>query len=151
LLAPSVTFVENIWRQYRPRMSDKQELRTMRVAVLLFSVLVCAYAISLRGKPIYEMVSGAYQVTLVGAVVPLVCGLYWHRASTQGAVLSIAAGIFTWLIFLYVADWAAAFPAQLAGFVMAMLGMWVGSVCPQKIANRGGSHHELVGVDPPKL
>jgi solute:Na+ symporter, SSS family len=144
LLAPSVTFVENIWRQFKPRMSDQQELRNMRVAVLLFSVLVCTYAIALRGKPIYEMVSGAYQITLVGAVVPLVCGLYWHRASTQGAVLSIFAGIVTWLIFLFVSDWGAAFPAQLAGFLMAMLGMYVGSMCPQRITNRGGSHCELI-------
>jgi SSS family solute:Na+ symporter len=28
LLAPSVTFTENIWRQFRPRLGDKQELRT---------------------------------------------------------------------------------------------------------------------------
>ena len=32
LLAPSVTFVENIWRQFVPRMSDRRELWTMRVA-----------------------------------------------------------------------------------------------------------------------
>ncbi|HEU5297412.1 MAG TPA: sodium:solute symporter family protein, partial [Burkholderiaceae bacterium] len=36
LLAPSVTFVENIWRQFTPRQSDKRELWTMRVTVLLF-------------------------------------------------------------------------------------------------------------------
>ena len=100
LLAPSVTFVENIWRQFSPRQSDKQELRTMRVAVLVFSICVCAYAIALQGKPIYDMVSGAYQVTLVGAFVPLVCGLYWKRASTQGAMFSIVLGILTWALFL---------------------------------------------------
>ncbi|MEQ1657484.1 MAG: sodium:solute symporter family protein, partial [Hylemonella sp.] len=33
LLAPSVTFVENIWRQFNPHMSDKQELKTMRITV----------------------------------------------------------------------------------------------------------------------
>ena len=46
LLAPSVTFVENIWRQFFPRQSDAQELRTMRIAVLVFSACVCAYAIA---------------------------------------------------------------------------------------------------------
>ena len=87
LLAPSVTFVENIWRQFRPdRVSDAAELATMRITVLVFSACVCAYAIALRGTPIYEMVSGAYQVTLVGAFVPLVAGLYWRRATTQGAM-----------------------------------------------------------------
>ena len=47
----------------------------------------------MQGTPIYELVSGAYQVTLVGAFVPLVCGLYWKRATTQGAIFSIVLGI----------------------------------------------------------
>ena len=145
LLAPSVTFVENIWRQFVPRVSDKRELWTMRVAVLVFSVCVCAYAIALQGTPIYDMVSGAYQVTLVGAFVPLVCGLYWKRASTQGAIFSIILGILTWVLFLATPA-GQSFPAQLAGFLMAGVGMVVGSIGPQAIRNRHGSHHNIVGV-----
>lgn len=145
LLAPSVTFVENIWRQFRPRLSDKQELRTMRVTVLVFAVCVCGYAIALQGTPIYDMVSGAYQVTLVGAFVPLVAGLYWKRASTQGAIFSIILGILTWVLFLATPA-GETFPAQLAGFVMAGVGMVVGSLGPQAIRNRHGSHHHIVGV-----
>ena len=92
LLAPSVTFVENIWHQFVPRKADKQELMAMRITVLIFSVCVCTYAIMLDGTSIYELVAGAYQVTLVGAFVPLVAGLYWTRATTQGAVFSIVLG-----------------------------------------------------------
>jgi solute:Na+ symporter, SSS family len=143
LLAPSVTFVENIWRQFSPRQTDAQELRTMRIAVLVFSILVCIYAIALRGKPIYEMVSGAYQVTLVGAVVPLACGLYWPRATTQGAVWSIAFGVGTWLLFLLVPGWATLFPAQLAGLLMAAGGMLLGSRLPQWLGNHHGAHYAL--------
>ena len=71
LLAPSVTFTENIWRQFHPHQSDKQELRAMRVTVLVFSFVVLGYAIRMQGTSVYEMVSGAYQVPLVGAFVPL--------------------------------------------------------------------------------
>jgi SSS family transporter len=145
LLAPSVTFVENIWRQFFPRVSDKQELWTMRVAVLVFSVCVLAYAIALQGTPIYDMVSGAYQVTLVGAFVPLVSGLYWKRASTQGAIFSIVLGILTWALFLATPA-GESFPAQLAGFLMAWVGMVIGSLGPQAIRNRHGTHHHIVGV-----
>ncbi|MBP5991395.1 MAG: sodium:solute symporter family protein [Piscinibacter sp.] len=145
LLAPSVTFVENIWRQFFPRISDKRELWTMRIAVLVFAVCVCAYAIALQGTPIYDMVSGAYQVTLVGAFVPLVAGLYWTRATTQGAVFSIVLGILAWLLFLMTSA-GATFPAQLAGFLMAIVGMVVGSLGPQAVKNRHGSHHHVVGV-----
>lgn len=146
LLAPSVTFVENIWRQFFPRTGDKRELWTMRVAVLVFSVCVCAYAIALDGTPIYDMVSGAYQVTLVGAFVPLVAGLYWRRATTQGAVFSIVLGILTWLLFMLTPA-GDAFPAQLAGFMAAVVGIVVGSLGPQAVVkNRHGSHHHIAGI-----
>ena len=146
LLAPSVTFVENIWRQFRPHMGDKQELRTMRATVLAFSSLVLLYAIKMQGSSIYEMVSGAYQVTLVGAFVPLTFGLYWKKASTQGAVFSIVLGVLTWLMFLLTPA-GAEFPAQLAGVLAALTGMVVGSLGPQAIVNRHAGHHRLVGVD----
>jgi SSS family transporter len=145
LLAPSVTFVENIWRQFYPRVSDRQELMTMRIAVLLFSACVCAYAIASQGTPIYDMVSGAYQITLVGAFVPLLAGLYWSRATTQGAVFSIVLGVLTWLLFMLTPA-GEAFPAQLAGFLMAALGMVLGSLGPQSLKNHQGSHHRMAGL-----
>lgn len=145
LLAPSVTFVENIWRQFFPRISDRQELWTMRVSVLVFSACVCLYAISLQGTSIYDMVSSAYQVTLVGAFVPLLAGLYWKKASTQGAIFSIVLGILTWVLFLATPA-GESFPAQLAGFVAAIAGMAIGSLGPQAIRNTHGSHHAIAGL-----
>jgi len=145
LLAPSVTFVENIWRQFFPRQSDQEELRTMRITVLVFSVFVCTYAILSKDKPIYEMVSGAYQVTLVGAIVPLTAGLYWRRATTQGAVLSIVLGLATWLLFNLTSlgeDW----PAQLMGFLGGIAGMLLGTLGPQVLADRRAPHHALPGL-----
>ena len=145
LLAPSVTFTENIWRQFHPHQSDQQELRAMRVTVLVFSALVLCYAIAMQGTSIYEMVSGAYQVPLVGAFVPLLFGLYWPRATTQGAIFAIVLGLGTWLLFLATPA-GEAFPAQLAGLFASLTGMLVGSLAPQAIANQQGSHHKLVGT-----
>ena len=145
LLAPSVTFVENIWRQFKPHMGDKQELRTMRITVLVFSTLVLIYAIAMQGTPIYEMVSGAYQVTLVGAFVPLVFGLYWKKATTQGAIFSIVLGMLTWLLFM-VTRAGEQFPGQLAGLLAGLLGMVMGSLGPQALKNQQGIHHRLAGV-----
>jgi len=144
LLAPSVTFTENIWRPLRPHQSDRQNLLTMRVTVLVFSALVLTYAIAMQGTSIYELVSGAYQVTLVGAFVPLLAGLFWARATTQGAVFSIVLGLLAWGLFLATPA-GEEFPAQLAGVLAAGLGMLAGSLGPQTIANRHGSHHRLVG------
>lgn len=145
LLAPSVTFTENIWRQFYPPQSDKQELRAMRVTVLVFSALVLCYAIAMQGTSIYEMVSGAYQVPLVGAFVPLLFGLYWPRATTQGAIFAIVLGLLTWLMFLATPA-GEQFPAQLAGLFASLVGMLVGSLGPQTISNQHGSHHKLMGT-----
>ena len=146
LLAPSVTFTENIWRQFRPAGTDRQNLMTMRITVLVFSAAVLAYAIRMQGTPIYELVSGAYQVPLVGAFVPLVCGLYWRRATTQGAVASILFGIGVWLLFLAL-PWGTAFPAQLAGVLASFTGMVAGSLAPQWVANTR-TPHRLLATEP---
>ncbi len=127
LLAPCTSFVENIYKHMRPGLTDKQELLAFRVSLFIFTCGVLGYAITMKGKPIYDMVSGAYQVTLAGAFVPLVCGLYWKRATRQGAIASIVFGIMTWMIFL-ATPLGAEFPAQLAGLIMAGVGMVAGSL-----------------------
>lgn len=127
LLAPSTSFVENIYKNLRGDLTDKQELLAFRVTLVIFTALVLMYAIVMKGTPIYEMVSTAYQVTLCGAFVPLVAGLYWKRANRHGALASIVMGIATWLMML-ATPLGQAFPAQLAGVIMAALGMVVGSL-----------------------
>ena len=144
LLAPSVTFTENIWRQFFPHQGDKQALLAMRITVLVFSVMVLAYAILMQGSSIYDMVSGAYQVTLVGAFIPLVFGLYWSKATTQGAIFAIVLGLLAWLLFLMTPA-GEEFPAQLAGVLASFTGMLVGSLGPQALRNKHGSHHALAG------
>ena len=145
LLAPSVTFTENIWRQFHPHQSDQQELRAMRVTVLVFSIVVLGYAIRMQGTSIYEMVSGAYQVPLVGAFVPLTFGLYWKRATTQGAIFALVLGLMTWGLFLATPA-GEEFPAQLAGVLASLMGMVLGSLGPQAIRNTHSGHHKLVGA-----
>jgi SSS family transporter len=147
LLAPSTSFVENILKNLYPAMTDRQLLLSMRATILIFSISVLLYAIYMEGTSIYELVSGAYQITLVGAFIPLVMGLYWRRATTQGAVLSIFMGIITWVLFFpQISDWSETFPGQLAGLVMAFLGMVAGSLMPQWLPNHHSHTHHL----PPK-
>jgi len=80
LLAPSVTFTENILRPTFRRMSDKQLLRLMRVVALCFTTMVTLFALNSQ-LTIYKMVENAYKVTLVAAFVLLALGLYWKRAN----------------------------------------------------------------------
>lgn len=135
LLAPSTSFVENILKNIRPGMSDKQVLLSLRITIFVFTALVMSYAILMQGTAIYDLVSSAYQVTLVAAFVPLTLGLYWERATTQGALLSIVAGVGVWLAFLLMPGWGEAFPGQLAGVLAALAGMVLGSLAPQLVTD----------------
>mgnify|MGYP000455738256 CR=1 FL=1 len=135
LLAPSTSFVENILKNIRPGMNDRQVLLAMRVTLFVFTALVLTYAIVMQGTAIYDLVSAAYQIPLVGAFVPLLFGLYWSRATTQGAILSIVLGIGTLALFTFEPALGEAFPGQLAGLGMALGGMLVGSLMPQFVGD----------------
>ena len=72
---------------------------------------------------------------LINATV-LVFGLYWKRASSQGAIASIALGMACWLG-LIALGLDQAFPAQLAGVMGALVGMIAGSLAPQWVRPGG--------------
>jgi SSS family transporter len=149
LLAPSTSFVENILKNLRPGTTDKQQLFAMRATIVVFTAGVLAYAIAMKGTSIYDLVSSAYQVTLVGAFVPLVMGLYWKRATTQGAIVSVAAGIAVWVLFFPQVGGEALsklFPGQLAGLLAGFAGMVIGSLAPQTLRNRHDVVHHVEGL-----
>jgi hypothetical protein len=86
LLAPSVSFSENILRNIFPDVNDRELLRMMRITMVCFAGLVLLFALNSESS-IFEMVENAYKITLAGAFVPLFFGAYWSRATTQGALM----------------------------------------------------------------
>lgn len=130
LLAPSVTFTENILKPLAGRMSDRHLLLAMRLVTLTFTVMVTLYAMSSKAS-IFKMVENAYQVTLVAAFVPLVFGLYWRRATNQGALTAIFCGVSVWLALLVFGADDALVPPQFAGLIASLIGMLIGSLLPQ--------------------
>ena len=95
----------------------------------------------------YEMVQNAYKVTLVGALVPLVAGIFWTRATAGGAMASIIAGLGSWMLMeAFIAGWFSdkppadvTWPAQLVGLGFAIVGMVGGSLATP--AHRHDAHH----------
>jgi len=125
LLAPSVTFSENVLRPYFPKMTDTQFLWTTRATVATFTVIVTSYAIATEAT-IHTMVENAYRITLAGAFVPLAAGLFWKRASNLGAGLAVTLGLATWLALELIGFDEPAEP-QLLGLFASLIGMLVGS------------------------
>ncbi|MCC7471711.1 sodium:solute symporter family protein [Candidatus Nomurabacteria bacterium] len=132
LLAPSVAFSENIVKSLLPTIGDRGLLAVMRTVLVGFAALVLLFALNSEAS-IFKMVESAYKVTLVAAFVPLLAGLYWPRATTQGAMLAIVAGLATWLTLEWSVTPDQVWPPQLVGMLVASGGMVVGSLLPQWI------------------
>ena len=134
LLAPSVMLSENVIKGMLPRLSDREFLRVMRL-VVVFAALVLTIALS-SGSSIYQLVVSTYKLTLVAAFVPLCAGLFWPRATTQGALCALVAGLMTWMGLELFGPSDSIWPPQLVGFLVAAARMVVGSLLPQKIGTR---------------
>jgi len=132
LLAPSVTFTENILKEIRPWKTDKEFLFSMRIVVFIFTCIVTALALHTESS-IYQMVENAYKVTLVAAFVPLAFGVYWKRATRQGALAAIILGLSSWIGLELLAP-EGLWPPQLVGVIMSLGGMVAGSLLPQLVA-----------------
>jgi Na+/proline symporter len=141
LLAPSVAFSENIIRNIKPGMSDRTFLMTMRIVLVCFTIIVLVFAMNTTAS-IFKMVENAYKITLVTAFFPLFLGLYWKRATTQGALTGIAAGFFTWVLLELFGTNNEVWLPQLVGFLAAGSGMIVGSLLPQVIGHPTPVHPE---------
>lgn len=131
LLAPSITLTRNLIGEAFT-MNDKQLLLATRIVVVCFAIAVTAFALASEGTSIYDMVGNAYKVTLVGAFIPLVMGLYWKRATTQGALCSTIGGLVCWLM-MEIFGGESIWPPQLAGLVVAFAGMIIGSLTPNLV------------------
>lgn len=124
LLAPSVTFSENVIRGAVPGMTDRQLLWVTRLTVFVFTLLVTWYATATENS-IHGMVENAYRVTLAGAFVPLAAGLFWKRANDLGVTLAIAFGLGTWLLLEFTGGEYLVEP-HLLGLFASALGMLIG-------------------------
>jgi len=129
LLAPSVTFAENIIRGFFKNLTDHDLLKIMRITVLCFSVAVTFFAINSE-LSIFKMVESAYKVTLVAAFVPLAFGVYWPRANSLGGLLAVICGLTVWIGCEIFAP-KSILPPQLAGLFASIAGMLLGSLLPK--------------------
>ena len=90
----------------------------------------------------FKMVENAYKVTLAGAFVPLAAGIFWRRATTQGALAATFGGLLSWVLVEVLIGEASLVPPQLIGLGISILGMVTGSLLPQWVG------HLLPGQDP---
>jgi Na+/proline symporter len=144
LLAPSVTFAENVIRGFYPKMGDHHFLWVMRGTLVGFACLVLVFALNSEST-IFEMVENAYKISLAGAFVPLVVGIFWKRATTQGALAATLGGLLSWILIELMIGAESPVPPQLIGLAVSFAGMVLGSLLPQWVGHKvpGRPLHEL--------
>ncbi len=130
ILAPATLLGENVIKPFFAKITDKTRLAIMRFAVII--IALCALLLALAQGSIYELIIGAYSITLVSAFVPLVMGLYTTKANSLGALLAIIFGAIGWQFTeLYVID--PTIPPILVGLGLSFLGMIIGIFTWDKI------------------
>lgn len=124
MLAPAALFSENIVKPLtKQRLSDKQLLYTTRISLLVFSGISTIMAC--LNSDIYELVGMSSILSLVSLFIPLTFGLYWKRATSIGALVSIVMGMMVWLYFEF---FPAEIPSLAWGTLASLVGMVTGSM-----------------------
>ncbi|GAB3687116.1 sodium:solute symporter family protein [Spirosoma flavus] len=124
ILAPSTVFGENVMKFFRPDISDKALLATIRWAVVVITV-VCVLMSTTRDTNIFDLVGESSAFSLVSLFVPLAAGIYWKRANLTGCLCSMAIGFGVWLICLWQDT---SYPPIIWGLLASLAGMVAGSL-----------------------
>jgi Na+/proline symporter len=141
LLIPATCLIRDVYLNYiDPKASDKRTVFLSRLLVLLLGIV--AYLVSLsfaRSTTIFQRAMYAY--TIYGAAITpcLAAALFWKRATTTGAILSVVGGAVTTLVWpsLNFGDsgsfqWLAELDAVLPAITISVLGLVIGSLLTQR-------------------
>ena len=99
LLAASTTVAQDLWPLIRGKKHRESDSVTLnRVFTLLFGVLMLAIAPTIGD--VISALTMAYNLLVGGMLIPLIGGIFWKRASTRGAIISMASGAITASVFM---------------------------------------------------
>lgn len=128
LLAPAGIIGHNIVPYFRPEISEKAKLRWCQCSIPLIGI--ASLIMALYFKNIYTLCINAWGVLLVGVAAPMIAGVYWKKATTDGAMAGASCGILSWICFsLFLPEGT---PAHLYGFVVSCAVLVTVSLLPRR-------------------
>lgn len=130
ILAPAAVFGENIVKFFRPDLSDRALLKTIRWAVVVITG-ICVWMSTVRDTNIFDLVGESSAFSLVSLFVPLTAGIYWKRATLTGCLWSMAAGLGVWLLCLWLDT---AYSPMMIGLLASTVAMVAGSLFTRNTA-----------------
>lgn len=123
ILAPSSIIGHNLLPLIKPNTTEKEKLAWCKASVPLLGIL--SLILALYFKNIYKLCQEAWGILLVGVAAPMMVGVYWRRATAQGALAAASAGMTTWL---FVKMTQPAYPPNLIGFCVSAVTLVVVSL-----------------------
>ena len=145
VLAGASVFTQNVLPFFKKSMSDQENLRWTRIAVVASGLI--SVVIALAAATIYRLAMVAWSLLLVGVFAPFAFGMYWKKANRSGAIASFLAGFGSWLaILLYYYPstleacggdvdcgmWDAIYVASTPAFILSVVALIVVSLLTQK-------------------
>ncbi len=96
MLSPATIIGENLIKPRFPSMSDGKLLIWTRISVIGVAVLSCLVAFN--DSNIHRLVVASAVLLMVCLLSPLVFGLFWKRASTDGSWAAVVLGGLVWVL-----------------------------------------------------
>lgn len=92
LLSPATALVRDVYQRFlRPRAGDAELVRGSRLVVVVLGLV--ALGLAFTSDSFFEVSLFAYTLYGVTLTPPLLAALFWRRATSQGALASMATGI----------------------------------------------------------
>lgn len=124
ILAPASLLAENILKPLFKTQSDKSLLFLLRFSVVLITIL--SFFLANSNRSIFELSSLTFSSTLVALFVPITAAIYFKNFSHTGAILSMFAGLSSW-IFVKIMDYQV-IPEIFVGLLFSLMGMLTGNL-----------------------
>jgi Na+/proline symporter len=96
ILSPATVLGQNVLSRSPLRAIGDLRLQELSIVIVTAFSLLFAY----MGESAYGLLELAYEIGLVGLLVPLAAGLYSRRGGEAAALLAMAAGTLSWLAHL---------------------------------------------------
>jgi len=127
VMAPATVFGENILKFVKPDLTDRQVLFAIRCGIVGITI-ICIGLASTR-ESIFELVAESSAFSLVSLFIPLTAGLYCPWATSRGCMMSMIAGLSTWLICLQLNT---EYPPLLYGLLAGAVALVAGGIRKQE-------------------
>ena len=95
MLIPSTIVVKNLLPMIKRDVGEKTRLLLAKILVPVFT-LVSLY-IALYTKTIYFLMNLSWELILMVQGIPFIPGIYWKKATREGALAGIAVSIVSWI------------------------------------------------------